>query len=433
MRLSRILIGCMTLGLCMAAMPQVSEAAAPAMTYRFRHHIFTIPMKETSTWETNGEIWTYRGQPIQPPAELRAEGEADVQLPEGFARGKAPVWNEAAIQRSISTMIAPSVERATGSVKIGRNASGSIVFDGEGFPGQKIDYAEAAALTLQALENGVTDIVLPVIVTPPEVTVLDDELREMGIKEYVTIGESDFSGSTKARIHNVQTGLNRFQGHLIEKDKTFSFVETLGPVDGSTGYLKELTIIGDKTLPDYGGGLCQVSSTAYRGIWEYGFPIVQRKNHSFAVHYYAPQGTDATVYPPNVDIKFLNDSPGALLMQTVIDVPNTKAYFIYYGTKDDRQAEVVGPYSWNFIPAPPPRTEYTTEIPAGTRRKVGDPVRGMQTAWFRIVKKGGEEKVESVYSNYQARPLYWQIGVDSVPTGSGGLSNAPAGEAVISD
>lgn len=429
----RMVIGFVGLLGIMGVFVPSADAATPTLTYRFRHHIFTINAKDTTAWQAQQEIWTYRGHPVTPPAKLRAEGDNPIPMPAGFERGLRPAWDSNAIAATIAQKIAPAIERSAGNVTINKNASGSIVFEGVGFPGQKIDVAQAAMLTMDALESGVTDISLPVTVTPPTVTVLNEELKKMGISEFVTIGESDFTHSTLNRIHNVTVGLNKFNGHLIEQGKTFSFVETLGPVDGSTGYKKELTIIGDKTLPDYGGGLCQVSSTAYRGVWEYGFPIVQRKNHSYAVSYYAPQGTDATVYPPNVDIKFLNDSPGALLMQTAIDVPNTKAYFIYYGTKDNRQTEVVGPYSWGFQGAPPPRTEYTTDLAPGVRRKVGEAVRGMQTAWFRVVKKDGEEKVESVYSTYQARPLYWQIGVETMPAGSGSLTDAPASEAVISD
>ena len=127
--------------------------------------------------------------------------------------------------------------------------------------------------------------------------------------------------------------------------------------------------MGEHTLPEYGGGLCQVSTTAYRGVWEYGFPITGRRNHSFAVSYYAPHGTDATIYPPHTDMKFLNDSPGALLLQTYHE--NDRAYFIYYGTKDDRTAEVIGPYTWDFRPPPPDRTDYTTEDPCRNQPQGG--------------------------------------------------------------
>jgi vancomycin resistance protein YoaR len=415
------------------AFPEPAEAALPTLTYRHTHLLFTIGPKDMASWQSEGEQWMYRGQPVVPPAELRVDGDSVPALPEGFEKGVRTDWDPEAIVQTISQRIAPQIEREPGKVTIRRNASGSIMFDGAGFQGRKIDMEKVAMLTIEALESGVADITLPMIISQPELDVQDAELREKGIKEFVTMGESDFTHSTQNRIHNVRVGLDRFNGHLIEQGETFSFVETLGPVDGSTGYLKELTIIGDKTVPDYGGGLCQVSSTAYRGVWEYGFPILQRKNHSYAVSYYGPQGTDATIYPPNVDIKFLNDSPGALLMQTVIDVPNTKAYFLYYGTRDDRQTEVVGPFTWGFKAAPPPRTEYTNDLPAGARRKVGEPVRGLSAAWFRTVKKGGQEKTEGTYSVYQARPLYYQVGGAAPSAGTGSLSDAPAGETMISD
>jgi vancomycin resistance protein YoaR len=445
-RIGRLIIGCSRdariarLYACMfgcigiiGLFPQFAHAALPNITYRYKHHIFVISAWQMTGWEGQKEIWTYNGQPVVPPAELRVDGDIIDPIPAGFAKEFQPAWNEEAIAATISAAISSTLDRSAGNVTISRNASGTIVFDGVGFPGRSVDTRAAARLTAEALSSGVIDIMLPVIETQPQVTVLDEELRSKGITELVTLGESDFHGSTKNRIHNVTTGLNKFNGHLIEKDETFSFVKTLGPVDASTGYLKELTILGDKTVPDYGGGLCQVSSTAYRGVWEYGFPITQRKNHSYAVHYYAPQGTDATVYPPNVDIKFKNDSPGALLMQTMIDVPNMKAYFLYYGTRDARTSNIIGPFSWDFHGAPPPKTEETTEIPVGTRRKVGEAVNGMRTAWFRTVEQDGKETVQGTYSIYQARPLFYQIGVDRLTTGSGSLTEAGAGESVISD
>jgi vancomycin resistance protein YoaR len=181
-------------------------------------------------------------------------------------------------------------------------------------------------------------------------------------------------------------------------------------VNAKAGYLKELVIQGDKTLPDYGGGLCQLGTTFYRGIWEYGFPILARRNHSFAVRYYSPQGTDATIYPPHTDIKFLNDSPGVLLIQTATE--GNRAYFILYGTRDARRSEVVGPLTWGFTEPPPDKVEYTTEIPAGTTRKVGERVPGMKAMWWRLTERDGQEREESVYSVYEARPHFEQVGVE---------------------
>lgn len=391
-----------------------AHAAFPAITYRYQHHIFTIDPDTYPSWRTMEEVWTYRGMKIVPPAILRVDGDDVPPPPEGFARSMQPAWDEESMKQTLTEKIGASLERSAGVVTIGRSATGTIVFDGVGMTGRSVDIDMTVALTIAALEQKVTDIMLPVSETQPSIIIEDPELQKQGIREVVTVGESNFAGSPANRRHNIQVGLNKFNGHLIPQGEVFSFNEVLGPVDGKAGYLKELVIKGDKTEPDYGGGLCQISSTAYRGVWEYGFPIVDRKNHSYAVSYYEPVGTDATVYLPNPDMKFLNDSSGALLIQTHTE--NDKAYYIYYGTRDARQSEVYGPLISNRVGAPPDKFEVTPNLPPGVKRKVGDRHAGMSVTWYRTVTMpNADPVVEPVYSIYQARPLFYQVGAEIAP------------------
>lgn len=385
--------------------------SAESLTYRYKHHLFTIAVGKE--WQEPRELWTYLGRTVKIPAEFRVEGDHLPALPEGFARAEQIAWNRDAIRATLKRQIAAAFDRPAGSVVI-RAGSGSAAFDGVGLPGRHIDLERTVALTVSALEADIADITLPVIEEQPQITVEDPLLIAQGIREVVSTGESDFSGSPKARRHNIGVGLAKFNGVIVPRGGTFSFNQILGPVNAATGYLKELVIMGDKTLPDYGGGLCQVGTTAYRGVWEYGFPILARRNHSFAVHYYSPQGTDATIYPPYTDIKFLNDSPGSLLIQTHTE--NDHAFFIYYGTRDDRLSEVVGPYTWGSQAPPPDKIEYTTEIPAGTTRKVGERVPGIKAMWWRIVTRDGAQSEEAVVSAYEARPRFDQIGVEATST-----------------
>lgn len=385
-----------------------ASASAASLTYRFQHHLFTI--QPSRDWQQPAEIWTYEGRTVKVPAEFRVDGDVLPPLPVGFQRTEEVTWNRDAIRAAIESKIAKVFDRAAGAVTIRRSGSGTVSFEGVGLPGRRVDLDRAVTLTIAALAQGIIDITLPVEELPGRMTVEDPALRAQGIYEVVTVGESDFSGSPSPRRHNIRVGLDRFNGTLIPAGAAFSFDETLGPVNAKTGYLKELVILGDKTLPDYGGGLCQVGTTFYRGVWEYGFPILARRAHSFAVHYYSPQGTDATIYPPNTDIRFLNDSPGALLLQTYIE--GNRAYFITYGTRDDRTAEVIGPLTWDFVAPPPDKIEYTTEIPVGETRKVGEKVPGMKAMWWRLVDRNGQETEESVYSAYEARPHFDQIGVE---------------------
>lgn len=397
--------------------PGVMHAAYSNLTYRNDHFLYVVNPNVYPEWRGTEEIWLYNGKEIKAPAELRVDGDDIPPLPEGIIRQMRPTWDYEAIARTIKERVASKLDREPGSVLIGYTETGAVVFEGVGMLGREVDLLAAARLTADALEQGVNDIILPVREIQPTMTI-DPELVAMGITEVVTVGESNFAGSTWARKHNIKTGLSKFNGHIVPQGEVFSFNEQLGHVGNSTGYLKELVIKGDKTLPDYGGGLCQVSTTAYRGIWEYGFPIEQRRNHSYAVSYYSPQGTDATIYPPATDMKFTNDSPGALLLQTHFIPEENLAYFIYYGTRDDRKTDIIGPYTWGHVGPPADRTEYTTDIAPGSTRSVGKRVPGMKAAWFRTVQNKEEEDeiVESYFSQYQARPNYLQIGVAELPS-----------------
>ncbi len=386
--------------------------AAPAsITYTFGHHLFTIPVSLHPEWRTPKEQWFFHGVQALPPARFLTCGK-ETKIEDGWTRTQTDAWNEEAIVATIDRVVAAKLNRDGGSVIIQRTGSGQVTFSGQGLTSRTVDLSLAARLTKTALENDIDVVQLPVIEGQPHITVMDSTLRSMGIKEVVMIGESVFAASPVNRRHNIGVGVERFNGHIIPQGSVFSFDRVLGPVNEKTGYWKELIIQGDTTLPDYGGGLCQVSSTAYRGPWEYGLPILQRKNHSYAVSYYSPQGTDATIFPPNVDMKFLNNTPGALLIQTILD-PQDHVFFIYYGTKDDRATEIFGPYITDRKEAPKEeRVVYTADIPVGERRKAGERHDGMNVLWYRRIERGNSgATLEHFFSSYEARPLTFQVGV----------------------
>jgi len=406
MRPSLLLIGAISF----LSLPTHAAAAAD-MLYRHGHFLFTVPAADIRSWTSTETAWTYAGEPVTPPQRLMADGDDPPQAPEGFARTTRAGYDEDAIRETLRARISRQFDRPAGNVIIDKTGSGSITFDGVGLTGRRADLDTLVPLTIAALKQDIADVEIPIEETQPSIRVDSQELRDLGIREVVTIGESNYAGSPVNRRHNIAVGLARFNGHLIPQGSVFSFNQRLGRVDGTTGYRKELVIKGERTEPDYGGGLCQVSSTAYRGVWEYGFPIEQRINHSYAVSYYGPVGTDATVYPPNPDVKFTNDGPSALLIQTYSDEKD-HAYFIYYGTTDARESGVYGPFIWNRSSPPPDKTIQTTELPPGQKRKVGDRHPGLNAAWTRYVTMpDGTELEDTTISIYQARPLFYEVGV----------------------
>lgn len=208
-------------------------------------------------------------------------------------------------------------------------------------PGVQLDMDKSEQAIAEYLSQGdfKTTLALPVKKTDPEVST--DSIENLGINTLIGEGVSDFHGSPKNRIFNINTATQRFNGLLIKPGEEFSFVQNLGPVDGEHNYLPELVIKNDKTEPEFGGGICQVSTTAFRAAIYSGLKITMRQNHAYPVNYYNPQGMDSTVYIPRPDLRFVNNTPGYILIETRIE--GTKLFFDFYGTSDGRSIKVIGP------------------------------------------------------------------------------------------
>ena len=391
----------------LVAFPKVVLAAPSLLTYKYQEQIFEIRPSRFPEWKKEVSHYTYRGFPLLLPEGARAAG----ALPSEIEVTKRIEWNTSAIADTLLKNIGSKIDRPESNVRIGRDPVGNILFDGVGIPGRKLEADLAALLTITALEQDIPTIQLPVTETDPGITIEDATLEDLGIRELVAIGESDFTGSPVNRRHNIGIGLAKFNGYIIPQGMEFSFNDILGPVNAKEGYRKELTILGERVIPDFGGGLCQVSTTAYRGAWLAGFPILERRNHSFAVSFYSPSGTDATIFPPQTNVRFLNDSPGSLLVQTFTE--GNKAYFLYYGTRStDRSVDLIGPFTWDFRKPGEDRTMYTTEIPPGETRIVSKAVTGMRALWYRsLTFADGREELEPVPSFYEARSNIEEIGV----------------------
>lgn len=167
------------------------------------------------------------------------------------------------------------------------------------------------------------------------------DTTELGLTDLLSIGQTNFAGSSKDRLHNIQTALEKFSGITIASGGELSFVEILGPVEEETGYKSELVIRNNKTEPEYGGGICQVSTTLFRAAVEAGLKVTARRNHSYPVHYYKPYGYDATIYVPSPDLKFQNNTGGYITF--IPQIEGTQLSFMIFGTGDGRDVAIEGP------------------------------------------------------------------------------------------
>ncbi|MBU4512181.1 VanW family protein, partial [Patescibacteria group bacterium] len=222
-------------------------------------------------------------------------------------------------------------------------------------------------------------------------------------------------GSPTNRRHNIGVGANKLNGLLIAPDEEFSLVQTLGEVNAATGYLPELVIKGNKTIPEYGGGLCQIGTTMFRVALYAGLPITERRPHSYRVSYYEPAGMDATIYIPRPDVKFINDTRNYLVLTT--EIQDNILRFKLYGTNDNRKTEIENPPRiWNITYPGPTKLIETLDLAPGEKKCTESSHRGADTEFTRVVtyadsREPIDEKWFSRYSSWQAVCL---IGVEEL-------------------
>lgn len=278
--------------------------------------------------------------------------------------------------------------------------------------GKKLNTEETYLSLNKQIQNGDTsDVELSVEIDPAKVATAD--LNDLGITDLLGRGTSNFSGSPVNRRHNIQVGVDSLDGVLIKPGEEFSLIDALGEIDGQHGYLQELVIKGNRTVPEYGGGLCQIGSTTFRAALWSGLPITARRNHSYRVSYYEPAGMDATIYDPAPDMKFLNDTGHHILFIAKVD--GDDLIFEFYGTPDGREVTIEPnpPKVYNITRPGPPRYIETDNLAPGEMRKVESAHAGADTYFkYTVEYPDGTVKEEDFYSHYVAWPEVWLVGRD---------------------
>lgn len=241
-----------------------------------------------------------------------------------------------------------------------------------------------------------------------------ESIAELGIRELVAVGESHFAGSRPYREHNIVTGARILDGTLIPPGGTFSFLQAIGPIDESQGFVEGYSIIAERTVRNVGGGICQVSTTVFRAALLAGLPILERHPHAYRIGFYEQgsiAGLDATIFvDTGTDLKFVNDTPGYLLMQLEV-YTDTDILLVYlYGTRPNREVRIEGPEMSNWTPAPStPVCVENPNLEEGVVRQTDWAVDGVDVRVYRTILVDGEVVSREVFfSPYAAWPNIYE-------------------------
>jgi vancomycin resistance protein YoaR len=282
---------------------------------------------------------------------------------------------------------------------------GDLQITKPGKPGRRIDEARAQTLVLTALGGQERTVELPWRATGPPVT--EANLDQIGIDELVSVGKSDFAGSADYRVTNIVAGMRRLDGILLAPGEEFSFTSTVGAINAANGFVEGAAIVQNRTQKEFGGGICQDSTTMFRAVFWAGLPITERWEHSFYINWYDKYalgpvgngpGLDAAIFTGVKDFKFINDTGAWLLVEATANTRTATAQIALYGTRPNREVTLTGYRVYNQVPAPSdPVFVADVEQPAGAVRQSDRARGGMTIDVYRVITENGRAREPELF------------------------------------
>jgi vancomycin resistance protein YoaR len=209
------------------------------------------------------------------------------------------------------------------------------------------------------------------VTLPP--TLNTEQANALGVTTQIgTFSTGGFATDSGENIRRVAEQVN---GAIVRPKETFSLNGYTGPRTAATGYVDAGIIDHGRPSRGIGGGISQFATTLYNASYFAGMTDIEHKEHSYYISRYPP-AREATVFEGVIDIKFRNDSPTGVLVQTAW-TPSSITVTLW-GTKHVDVESITGP-----------RTDYTepaTETIHGQPCSATPGARGFTTADTRIIR-----------------------------------------------
>jgi vancomycin resistance protein YoaR len=337
--------------------------------------------------------WLLTPRKLAPLLELPADGRTDIR----FGGPAADAW---------LVRLGRRVERPAHDATFSVNGSRISVVPAQ--PGLGLDAVGTARAVLNAAlkrRPALRVAELPVVEQPAKLST--EAARAMHITGVVGSYTTEYGGIPN-RIHNVQLVAHLVDDKLIAPGATFSFNKTTGERNAAKGFLEAPVIVNGELTTGLGGGVCQVSTTVFNAAFVAGLDITERVNHALYISHY-PQGRDATVDYPDVDLKFVNDTGNWLLLRTFVGSSTLTVGL--YGTPTDRK--VTSSVTPLVVHGKPPVQKTVDPSLKPGEVVVDDPgVPALSTSVTRDVYAPNGKLLhhDTWYSSYRASPKIVRIG-----------------------
>ncbi|GAA4829515.1 VanW family protein [Luteimicrobium xylanilyticum] len=264
---------------------------------------------------------TVGGQKVRLPGDVLADAASFV--PDGAAL---------TLKLDPQTLRADVLTRTTKLLTSAKNARFTFtddkptIVDGKNGTGLDADALAAAVATAAAKDSGRAATVGLTTVEPSTTTA---DLRKLGVKEKVSEFATALTNEP-IRTKNLEVGAKKISGDLVKPGQTFSMVDALSPITSEAGYYKAHMIENGQFVDAVGGGLSQVATTTYNAAFFAGLDIVTHQPHSYWFARY-PEGREATIAVGVIDMKFTNDTPYGVVVQSWVG--GGKLHVVFWSTK----------------------------------------------------------------------------------------------------
>lgn len=256
--------------------------------------------------------------------------------------------------------------------------------------GRKVDYQDLKFKLESEINGDISSEVIKVFEIP--VLKEDAKLKQVDLVKVngkISEYKSYFYNNQDGRIANMKIASQTINGKLLMPGEIFSYNELIGETTPEKGYKLANTYLGNKIVPDYGGGICQVSTALYRAVIQANIRSLERRNHSMTVSYSEPS-LDATVSYGLIDYKFENTYDSPIYIEAY--VLNDNVTINIYGNvneKGNRKYELVSEIhkSYDF------EVEYEEDntINIGDEVVIKNGMKGYESSSYLITYENGVE------------------------------------------
>ena len=177
---------------------------------------------------------------------------------------------------------------------------------------RRVDYDATLEDLLPVLTSDDDRELETVYVTEPA-TFTMAELDRLGPVE--VIGEFQTGGFASDSGKNIRRAAEQIDGIVVRPGETFSLNEATNPRNAAAGYVEAGIIRNGRPARGVGGGVSQLATTLFNAAYFAGMEDVEHHEHSYYISRY-PAGREATVFGDVLDVKFRNDGPTSVQIQT---------------------------------------------------------------------------------------------------------------------